>query len=242
MIRGIFSIVYMFLMRTTENISKKKKKIRTFILRRPRIFDAEENGLMRVIFFDPGKNPQIRKKMRPLRTTEVGRVPQSEEISILRSWIVRNLWEFEKVLEIEELIQIANRFQNRQRKIYKILLFMKYSKQKTDCSFSWEILAFLACSNKPLEFKNLGKQKIRLSFLKNLFQVSKFRIEEDYTFSQIVVLFGHIGPPLDIVSTTIHHPIIFMAYKMLRNFPLSEKVCSLRGPNFIDRSVRREKW
>ena len=30
--------------------------------------------MMRAIFFDPKKNPQMRKKMRPLRMTEVGRL------------------------------------------------------------------------------------------------------------------------------------------------------------------------
>ena len=50
MIQEILSIVYMSLMRTTENISKKKKKI----ILRP-LFDAEENSLMRAILYWSGE-------------------------------------------------------------------------------------------------------------------------------------------------------------------------------------------
>ena len=38
--------------------------------------------------------------------------PQSEKTSILRSWIARNLWEFEKVVKIEEPILIPKKIED----------------------------------------------------------------------------------------------------------------------------------
>ena len=54
-----------------------------------------------------------------------------------------------------------------------------------DSRFSWEILIFVASSCKMS--KTLGNRKNRLSFLRNLFSVSEFRIEEKNTFSQTVI-------------------------------------------------------